>query len=186
MGLKKYDIVDVFSENKLLALTYQEKSYEENKAFVYDSFDIVLNNEYKQYISPILYEALMSLIFKTSIKHFCDDIMPENGMAIDVTGKNYRCFRFWGKDLTDKEIDFHNAKESIDLCKNCEFKGMCMECTANKIDGYKTKLRTAISSIICDKQKLFEYIIERIVLLSKDQNKLKCLVNNFPNFIQYA
>lgn len=63
---------------------------------------------------------------------------------------------------------------------------MCMECVANMIDGYSTTISETGTFLNCQKQELMEYFIYRIIAISKNDNKLSKLVNNFERFIRYA
>lgn len=133
----------------------------------------------------IVYDVLLSMIFKSKTENFCDDINPENTITFDVDGTTQSCFRFWGTHSNDKVTQFNN-KDNFSKCKDCWCKGMCMECVANMIDGYSPIISENGTFMECKKQDLIEYCVYKIIELSKDKERLSKLVNNFERFIRYA
>ena len=135
----------------------------------------------------IVYDVLLSMIFKSKTENFCDDINPENTITFDVDGTTKSCFRFWGTHSNDKVTQFNNNnKDNFSKCKDCWCKGMCMECVANMIDGYSPIISENGTFMECKKQDLIEYCVYKIIELSKDKERLSKLVNNFERFIRYA
>lgn len=67
----------------------------ERKQFIDKSIQHVINNNEKAFISPILYDVLISMIYKSTNRTFCDDIDPSNTLTYDVDGSKKLCFRFW-------------------------------------------------------------------------------------------
>ena len=184
MGVR-FNINNVFSKNKILIVKEMEMTEENRKTFIDQSFEDIINNNVKNYISPIVYDVLLSMIFKSKIESFCDDINPETTITFDVDGSTKSCFRFWGTHSSDKVTQFNN-KDNFSKCKDCWCRGMCMECVANMIDGYSSIISEEGKFIECKKQDLMEYCIYKIIELSKDKERLTKLVNNFERFIRYA
>lgn len=58
----------------------------------------------------IVYDVLLSMIFKSKTENFCDDINPENTITFDVDGTTKSCFRFWGTHSNDKVTQFNNQQ----------------------------------------------------------------------------
>lgn len=181
----RFNINNVFSKNKVLVVKEREMTEENRKIFIKRSLEDIINNNVKNYISPIVYDVLLSMIFKNKIKSFCDDIDPDTTVTFDVDGSLKSCFRFWGTHNSDKVSEFNN-KENFSMCKDCWCKGMCMECVANMIDGYSQIISENGQFIDCRKQDLMEYCIYKIIELSRDKEQLSKLVNNFERFIRYA
>lgn len=181
----RFNINNVFSKNKILIVKEMEMTEENRKAFINQSFEDIINNNVKNYISPIVYDVLLSMIFKSKTESFCDDIDPETTITFDVDGSIKSCFRFWGTHNSDKVTQFNN-KDNFSKCRDCWCKGMCMECVANMIDGYSSIISEEGQFIECKKQDLMEYCIYKIIELSKDKERLTKLVNNFERFIRYA
>lgn len=181
----RFNINNVFSKNKILAVKEMEMSEEKRKLFINQSLEDIINNNDKNYISPIVYDVLLSMIFKSKAESFCDDIDPETTITFDVDGTVKSCFRFWGTHNSDKVSHFNN-KDNFTKCKDCWCKGMCVECVANMIDGYSPIISEEGQFIDCRKQILMEYCIYKIIELSQDKERLSKLVNNFERFIRYA
>ena len=180
-----FNINDVFSKNKVLVVKEMEKSLVDRKKFITDSINNIVENNEKAFISPILYDVLISMIYKSTNHTFCDDIDPSNTITFDVDGSKKLCFRFWGTHNSSKAELFNN-KEYFQQCKDCWCKGMCLECVANIIDGYSSVINEDGQFIECHKPELMEYCIKEIIYLSQDQSKISKLVNNFKRFIRYA
>ncbi|MEW7090686.1 MAG: radical SAM protein [Streptococcus thermophilus] len=180
-----FNINDVFTKNKVLIVKEMEKSLAERKQFIDKSIQHVINNNEKAFISPILYDVLISMIYKSTNRTFCDDIDPSNTLTYDVDGSKKLCFRFWGTHNSPKAESFNN-KDNFEKCKNCWCRGMCLECVANVIDGYSSVISEDGEFLECSKPELMEYCIKQIIYLSKDREKLSRLVNNFRGFIRYA
>ena len=89
-----FNINDVFTKNKVLIVKEMEKSLAERKQFIDKSIQHVINNNEKAFISPILYDVLISMIYKSTNRTFCDDIDPSNTLTYDVDGSKKLCFRF--------------------------------------------------------------------------------------------
>ncbi|MFC3927890.1 streptosactin maturase GggB [Streptococcus caprae] len=181
----RFHINNVFSKNKVLVVKEMEMTLDNRKRFIEQSLEDIINNNVKNYISPIVYDVLLSMIFKSKTESFCDDIDPETTMTFDVDGTSKSCFRFWGTHNSDK-VSLFNNKENFSKCKECWCKGMCMECVANMIEGYSPIISEKATFIECKKQDLMEYCIYKIIELSKDKDTLSKLVNNFERFIRYA
>lgn len=181
----RFHINNVFSKNKVLVVKEMEMTEENRKRFIRQSLEDIVNNNVKNYISPIVYDVLLSMIFKSKTENFCDDINPENTITFDVDGTTQSCFRFWGTHSNDKVTQFNN-KDNFSKCKDCWCKGMCMECVANMIDGYSPIISENGTFMECKKQDLIEYCVYKIIELSKDKERLSKLVNNFERFIRYA
>ena len=81
---------------KMLIVKEMEKDLAERKQFIDKSIQHVINNNEKAFISPILYDVLISMIYKSTNRTFCDDIDPSNTLTYDVDGSKKLCFRFWG------------------------------------------------------------------------------------------
>ena len=173
-----FNINDVFTKNKVLIVKEMEKSLAERKQFIDKSIQHVINNNEKAFISPILYDVLISMIYKSTNRTFCDDIDPSNTLTYDVDGSKKLCFRFWGTHNSPKAESFNN-KDNFEKCKNCWCRGMCLECVANVIDGYSSVISEDGEFLECSKPELMEYCIKQIIYLSKDREKLSRLVNNF-------
>ena len=180
-----FNINDVFTKNKVLIVKEMEKSLAERKQFIDKSIQHVINNNEKAFISPILYDVLISMIYKSTNRTFCDDIDPSNTLTYDVDGSKKLCFRFWGTHNSPKAESFNN-KDNFEKCKNCWCRGMCLECVANVIDGYSSVISEDGEFLECSKPELMEYCIKQIIYLSKDREKLSRLVNNFRGYIRYA
>lgn len=181
-----FNINNVFTKNKVLLVKDAENSIEKRKEFIDKSIEIVIENEYSKYISPILYDVLISMIYKSTNYTFCDDISPKKSVTFDVDGTQKSCFRFWGThDFNDKAIEINN-KDGFKECNECWCRGMCMECVANIIEGYSSIIDENGKFLKCDKQNLMEYCVQRILELSLNHDRLYKLVNNFDNFIRYA
>lgn len=180
-----FNINDVFSKNKVLIVKEMEKPLSERKQFIDTSIQHIINNNDKAFISPILYDVLISMIYKSTNRTFCDDIDPSNTITYDVDGSKKLCFRFWGTHNSPRAEIFNN-KDSFEKCKNCWCRGMCLECVTNIIDGYSSVISEDGEFIECSKPELMEYCIKQIIYLSKDKEKLSKLVNNFRRFIRYA
>lgn len=181
----KFNINNVFSKNKVLIVKEMEMTQNKRKEFIDQSIRDIINNNVKAYISPILYDILISMIYKNRTSSFCDDINPENTVTYDVGGDRKLCFRFWGTHTSDN-IQRFNTKENFSQCKDCWCKGMCMECVANFIDGYSSIISENGEFLECHKQELMEYCIYKIIEVSKNKNEISKLVNNFERFIRYA
>ncbi|GGE30674.1 streptosactin maturase GggB [Streptococcus himalayensis] len=181
----RFNINHVFSKNKVLVVKEMEMTEEVQKTFIDQSLDDIINNKVKNYISPIVYDVLLSMIFKSKTKSFCDDIDPETTVTFDVDGTRKSCFRFWGTHNSDKVAQFNN-KDTFAQCKDCWCKDMCMECVANMIDGYSQIISEEGKFLECQKQDMMEYCIYKIIELSKDKNRLSKLVNHFERFLRYA
>lgn len=181
----RFNINNVFSKNKVLIVKEMEMTEEDRKTFINQSLNDIINNRVKNYISPIVYDVLISMIFKNKTESFCDDINPVTTITFDVDGTPKSCFRFWGTHNSDKVTQFNN-KNNFSQCKDCWCKGMCMECVANMIDGYSPIISEEGSFMKCKKQDLMEYCVYKIIELSKDKETLSKLVNNFERFIRYA
>ncbi|MET3557043.1 uncharacterized protein ABID29_000152 [Streptococcus rupicaprae] len=181
----RFNINNVFSKNKILVVKEMEMSKEKRKEFIVQSINDIIEANVKNYISPIVYDVLLSMIYKSKTESFCDDIDPENTVTFDVDGTPKSCFRFWGTHNSDK-VSLFNNKDNFEKCKNCWCKGMCMECVANMIDGYSPIISEDGQFLKCQKQDLMEYCVYQIIALSSDKVKLSKLVNNFERFIRYA
>lgn len=104
----RFHINNVFSKNKVLVVKEMEMTEENRKRFIRQSLEDIVNNNVKNYISPIVYDVLLSMIFKSKTENFCDDINPENTITFDVDGTTKSCFRFWGTHSNDKVTQFNN------------------------------------------------------------------------------
>ena len=124
-------------------------------------------------------------MFLVQFLTICNDINTLNTRTYDVDGSKEACFRFWGTHH-NKKIEKFNNKDNFSKCKKCWCKNMCMECVANMIDGYSTTISETGTFLNCQKQELMEYCIYRVIAISKNDNKLSKLVNNFERFIRYA
>ncbi|WP_311155088.1 radical SAM protein [uncultured Streptococcus sp.] len=180
-----FNINDVFSKNKVLIVKEMEKSLSERKTFIDASIQNVIDNNEKAFISPILYDVLISMIYKSTNHTFCDDIDPSNTITFDVDGSKKLCFRFWGSH-NSPNAEMLNNKDNFSKCKDCWCRGMCIECVANVIDGYSTVINENGEFMECHKPELMEYCIQQIIYLSRDKERLSKLVNNFRRFIRYA
>lgn len=145
-----FNINDVFTKNKVLIVKEMEKSLAERKQFIDKSIQHVINNNEKAFISPILYDVLISMIYKSTNRTFCDDIDPSNTLTYDVDGSKKLCFRFWGTHNSPKAESFNN-KDNFEKCKNCWCRGMCLECVANVIDGYSSVISEDGEFLECSK-----------------------------------
>lgn len=180
-----FNVNDVFSKNKVLIVKEMEKSLSERKTFIDTSIQNVIDCNEKAFISPILYDVLISMIYKSTNHTFCDDIDPSNTITFDVDGSKKLCFRFWGSH-NSPNVETFNNKDNFSKCKDCWCRGMCIECVANVIDGYSTIINENGEFIECHKPELMEYCIQQIIYLSRDKERLSKLVNNFRRFIRYA
>ena len=81
-----FNINDVFSKNKVLVVKEMEKSLVDRKKFITESINNIVENNEKAFISPILYDVLISMIYKSTNHTFCDDIDPSNTITFDVDG----------------------------------------------------------------------------------------------------
>lgn len=181
----KFNINNVFSKNKVLTVKEAEMPMKKRKSFIDQSINDIINDNVNSFISPILYDVLISMIYKSKSLSFCDDINTMNTRTYDVDGSKKACFRFWGKHHS-KRVEKFNNKDNFSRCKNCWCKNMCMECVANMIDSYSSIISETGVFLDCPKQELMEYCIYKIIAISKDKNKLVKLVNNFERFIRYA
>lgn len=181
----KFNINNVFSKNRVLTVKEAEMPMKKRKSFIDQSINDIINDNVNSFISPILYDVLISMIYKSKSLSFCDDINTMNTRTYDVDGSKEACFRFWGKHHS-KRVEKFNNKDNFSRCKNCWCKNMCMECVANMIDGYSSIISETGVFLGCQKQELMEYCIYKIIAIAKDENKLFKLVNNFERFIRYA
>lgn len=181
----RFNINDVFSKNKILAVREAELSMDKRKDFIDQSIQSIVDNRNKDFISPILYDVLLSMIYKSKNDSFCDDINPDYTVTYDVDGSTKSCFRFWGTHNSEK-VKFFNDKNNFQSCRDCWCKGMCMECVANFSDGYSSIISDEGRFIECQKQELMEYCVHKIISLSQESDSLSKLVNNFGRFIRYA
>ncbi|WP_172964147.1 streptosactin maturase GggB [Streptococcus constellatus] len=180
-----FNINNVFSKNKVLIVKEMELSNDKRKEFIDQSIYNIITNNTKAFISPVLYDVLISMIYKSESISFCDDINPENTVTYDVDGSKKLCFRFWGTHNNDK-VNLFNNKNKFESCRECWCRGMCMECVANFIDGYSSIINENGEFLSCNKQELMEYCIYKIIKIAKHKEKLSKLVNNFERFIRYA
>lgn len=180
----KFKINDVFTDDKKLKLT-EELKISDQKQDIRNSLSTIIQNGNNFNINPVLYDVLISMIFKDYNEKFCEDINPNNSYSFDVNADLRDCFRFYGNN-EPADIEYVNDKNNFKECRECWCKGICMQCVADIVEGYSSVYDKNLNFKKCEKKELIQYSIEEIVRISKNSKKLKALVNNFARFIRYA
>lgn len=180
----KFKINDVFTRDKNLELTEKTK-ISEQKENINHSLETIIDNENNYNINPVLYDVLISMIFKDYNHKFCEDINLDNSFSFDVNSELRECFKFFGNNKSTN-IAYLNNKDNFNECKECWCKGICMQCVADIVQGYSSVYDKDMNLKQCNKKELIQYSIEQIIKISRNSEKLKALVNNFVRFIRYA
>lgn len=61
----KFNINNVFSKNKVLTVKEAEMPMKKRKSFIDQSINDIINNNVNSFISHILYDVLISMIYKS-------------------------------------------------------------------------------------------------------------------------
>lgn len=179
----KYNISEVFSKDKELMIS-RKMNKQDILNDIDNSVQYILNGECEKYVNPILYDLLLSMIYKKRSVNFCDDLSPSVGLAYDIDGSLKSCFRFWGNEEGETAALYFNEKENFEECKECWCRNMCKECPANAVSGFYVNSELGMNNKECVKKEYFEHAIKKIIPLNRGE--LTCLVNNFNEFLHYA